>query len=143
MEQMHVMAGRVNNLLDTVEEPIKSLVPQITRTIKAADAMVEQLSAPIDRVVPGLSTLADVLASPTLDGNAQGARRLHGCPVGSGAPAAAAGCHGRIGGQHVRPSTVRSDARLVVAAVKVLTAATEARCGHRTRSDHAAEECGR
>jgi ABC-type transporter Mla subunit MlaD len=66
MEQMHVMANRVNNLLDTVEEPIKSLVPQISRTIKTADAMVEQLSAPIDRVVPGLSALADVLASPTL-----------------------------------------------------------------------------
>ena len=66
MEQMHVMANRVNSLLDTVEEPIKSLVPQISRTIRTADAMVEQLSAPIDRVAPGLSTLADVLASPTL-----------------------------------------------------------------------------
>jgi len=66
MEQMHVMANRVNSLLDTVEEPIKSLVPQISRTIKTADALVEQLSAPIDRVVPGLSNLADVLASPTL-----------------------------------------------------------------------------
>ena len=66
MEQMHVMANRINALLDTVEEPIKSLVPQLTRTIKTADAMVEQLSAPIDRVVPGLSKLADVLASPTL-----------------------------------------------------------------------------
>ena len=66
MEQMHVMANRINSLLDTVEEPIKSVVPQLTRTIKAADAMVEQLSAPIDRVVPGLSKLADVLASPTL-----------------------------------------------------------------------------
>jgi ABC-type transporter Mla subunit MlaD len=66
MEQMHVMANRVNSLLDTVEEPIKSLVPQLTRTMKTADAMVDQLSAPIERVVPGLSKLADVLASPTL-----------------------------------------------------------------------------
>ena len=31
MEQMHAMADRVNGLLDTVEEPIKALVPQITR----------------------------------------------------------------------------------------------------------------
>jgi hypothetical protein len=52
MEQMHVMANRINALLDTVEEPITSLVPQLTRTIKTADAMVEQLSAPIDRVRP-------------------------------------------------------------------------------------------
>ena len=31
MEQMHGVAERVNGLLDTVEEPIKTLVPQITR----------------------------------------------------------------------------------------------------------------
>ena len=66
MEQLHGVANRVNSLLDTVEEPIKALVPQLTRTIKAADAMVEQLSGPIDRVAPGLSQLADVLSSPTL-----------------------------------------------------------------------------
>jgi ABC-type transporter Mla subunit MlaD len=66
MEQMHSMANRINGLLDTVEEPIKAFVPQITRTIKAADAMVTQLSTPIDRVAPGLSKLADVLASPAL-----------------------------------------------------------------------------
>ncbi len=66
MEQMHVMANRINSLLDTVEEPVKAVVPKLTRTINRADAMVEQLSAPIDRVVPGLSKLADVLASPSL-----------------------------------------------------------------------------
>ena len=32
MEQMHGVAERVNGLLDTVEEPIKALVPQLTRT---------------------------------------------------------------------------------------------------------------
>ncbi len=66
MQQLHGVAERVNSLLDTVDEPIRAFVPQITRTLKAADAMVEQLSGPIDRVAPGLSRLADVLASPTL-----------------------------------------------------------------------------
>lgn len=66
MQQLHGVAERVNSLLDTVDEPIRAMVPQVTRTLKAADAMVEQLSGPIDRVVPGLSRLADVLASPTL-----------------------------------------------------------------------------
>jgi ABC-type transporter Mla subunit MlaD len=66
MQQLHGVAERVNNLLDTVDEPIRAFVPQITRTLKAADTMVEQLSGPIDRVAPGLSRLADVLASPTL-----------------------------------------------------------------------------
>jgi ABC-type transporter Mla subunit MlaD len=66
MQQLHGVAERVNSLLDTVDEPIRAMVPQVTRTLKAADAMVEQLSGPIDRVAPGLSRLADVLASPTL-----------------------------------------------------------------------------
>ena len=66
MEQLHGMANRVNSLLDTVEEPIRAFVPQVTRTIKAADAMVEQLTGPIDRVAPGLSRLADVLSAPAL-----------------------------------------------------------------------------
>ena len=66
MQQLHGVAERVNSLLDTVDEPIRAFVPQVTRTLKAADAMIEQLSGPIDRVAPGLSRLADVLASPTL-----------------------------------------------------------------------------
>ena len=66
MEQLHGVAVRVNSLLDTVEEPIRAFVPQVTKTIKAADAMVEQLSAPIERVAPGLAKLADILATPAL-----------------------------------------------------------------------------
>src|SRR4249920_1516384 len=66
MEQLHGTANRINDLLDTVEEPIKAFVPQVTRTIKAADSMVEQLSVPIERVAPGLSRLADLLAAPAL-----------------------------------------------------------------------------
>jgi ABC-type transporter Mla subunit MlaD len=66
MQQLHGVAERVNSLLDTVEEPIRAFVPQVTKTIKAADAMVDQLSGPIDRVAPGLGRLADVLSSPAL-----------------------------------------------------------------------------
>ena len=66
MEQMNSMANRINEMLDTLEEPIKVLVPQLTRTIKAADAMVQQLNGPVDRVAPGLSKLADVLNAPGL-----------------------------------------------------------------------------
>ena len=43
MEELNGVARRVNSLLDTVEEPIKAFVPQITRTIKTADALVDQL----------------------------------------------------------------------------------------------------
>ena len=66
MEQLNGISRRVNGLLDTVEEPIKAFVPQITRTIHAADSLVQQLSAPIEKVAPGLSRLADTLSSPML-----------------------------------------------------------------------------
>lgn len=66
MEQFNQVARRVNGLLDTVEEPIKAFVPQVTRTIKAADSLVTQLSAPIEKVAPGLSRLADTLSAPVL-----------------------------------------------------------------------------
>lgn len=66
MEQLHGVAERVNGLLDTVEGPIKAFVPQVTKVVNAADAMVEQLSGPIDRVAPGLVRLGDVLSSPQL-----------------------------------------------------------------------------
>ena len=104
MEQLHGMANRVNGLLDTVEEPIKAFVPQVTRTIKAADAMVEQLSGPIERVAPGLSRLADVLVAPGLDVVADRPRRVHGRAVRPGPPPAAARPDGRVGRQHVRPA---------------------------------------
>jgi hypothetical protein len=66
MEQLNGVATRVNGLLDTVEGPIKAFVPQVTRTINAADAMVEQLSGPIDKVAPGLAKLGEVLSAPAL-----------------------------------------------------------------------------
>jgi ABC-type transporter Mla subunit MlaD len=45
LETLNGTAARVNGLLDTVEEPIKAFVPQVTRTIKTTDKLVEQLSA--------------------------------------------------------------------------------------------------
>jgi ABC-type transporter Mla subunit MlaD len=66
MQQLNGVATRINSLLDTVEGPVKAFVPQVTRTINAADAMVQQLSGPIDKVAPGLAKLAEVLSAPTL-----------------------------------------------------------------------------
>jgi ABC-type transporter Mla subunit MlaD len=66
MQQLNGVAARVNGLLDTVEEPIAALVPQMTRTIKAADVLVSQLSGSVEKVAPGLSRLADTLSAPAL-----------------------------------------------------------------------------
>ena len=66
MESLNETAQRVNRLLNDVEEPVRAMIPQITRTVKLADEMSKRLSAPIDQVVPGLTRLADTLNSPVL-----------------------------------------------------------------------------
>jgi ABC-type transporter Mla subunit MlaD len=45
MAQLNEVAGRVNTLLDDVEPTIRALMPQITRTLKATDSMVDQMTA--------------------------------------------------------------------------------------------------
>ena len=64
MESLNGVTTRVNRLLDDIEEPVRALMPQITRSIKTADAVISQLSGPVERVAPGLSRLADTLSAP-------------------------------------------------------------------------------
>ncbi len=45
MGQINEVASRVNRLLDDVEPLIRALMPQITRTLRSADTLVEQMSA--------------------------------------------------------------------------------------------------
>ena len=66
MANLNETGQRVNRLLNDVEEPVRAMIPQITRTVKMADEMSARLSAPIDQVVPGLTRLADTLNSPVL-----------------------------------------------------------------------------
>jgi ABC-type transporter Mla subunit MlaD len=66
MVTLNETAGRVNRLLNDIEEPVRAMVPQITRTVKLADDMATRLSGPVDEVVPGLRRLADTLDSPVL-----------------------------------------------------------------------------
>ncbi|MCU1400819.1 MAG: hypothetical protein JWN62_3928 [Acidimicrobiales bacterium] len=64
MQTMNAVATRVSSLLDEVEEPIRILVPQVTRSMKMADAMIDQMSGPIEKVAPGIARLAETLGSP-------------------------------------------------------------------------------
>ncbi|MEO5898844.1 MAG: hypothetical protein ABIR68_01785 [Ilumatobacteraceae bacterium] len=64
LEQFNKISARVNSLLDLVEEPIRAFVPQVTRTVRAADELVERLSGPIDAVAPGLTRLSETLSNP-------------------------------------------------------------------------------
>ena len=66
MESLNGVTVRINRLLDDVEEPIQALMPQLTRSIKTADAVLSQLSVPVEKITPGLLRLADTLSSPGL-----------------------------------------------------------------------------
>ncbi len=66
MTNLNETAQRVNRLLNDVEEPVRAMIPQVTRTVKMADELSKRLAVPIDRVVPGLTQLADTLNSPVL-----------------------------------------------------------------------------
>ncbi len=64
MESLNGTVARVNRLLDDFEEPLRALLPQVTRTLKVADDLAQRMSGPIDDVIPGLVRLADTLNSP-------------------------------------------------------------------------------
>jgi ABC-type transporter Mla subunit MlaD len=64
LDELNGTASRVNSLLDTVEEPIKAFVPQITRTIKTTDRLVEQVSGPLEKALPAMAQLSEIVSSP-------------------------------------------------------------------------------
>jgi ABC-type transporter Mla subunit MlaD len=66
MSNLNATAERVNRLLNDFEEPIRAMLPQVTRTVKMADELSTRLATPIDQVIPGLSRLATTLDSPVL-----------------------------------------------------------------------------
>ena len=66
MTNLNETAERINRLLNDFEEPVRAMIPQLTRTVKLADEMSARLATPIDQVVPGLTRLADTLNSPVL-----------------------------------------------------------------------------
>ena len=66
MGTLNETAARVNRLLNDFEEPVRAVLPQVTRTVKVAEELTQRLSGPIDRVAPGLNRLADTLNSPVL-----------------------------------------------------------------------------
>jgi len=66
MENLNETASRVNRLLNDFEEPVRAILPQVTRTVALAEELSSRLAVPIEQVVPGLSRLADTLNSPVL-----------------------------------------------------------------------------
>ena len=64
MENLNEAASRLNRLMADVEEPIRTMIPQLTRTVKAADEMLDVISGPAMRVAPNIVRISDTLGSP-------------------------------------------------------------------------------
>lgn len=64
MANLNETTERINSLLADVEEPIRAAIPQVTRTVKAADEMMQVVSGPAMAVAPGLNRLAETLGAP-------------------------------------------------------------------------------
>lgn len=64
MENLNETTERINRLVTDVEDPIRAAVPQMTRTVKAADDMMQVVSGPAMAAAPGLERLAKTLTTP-------------------------------------------------------------------------------
>jgi hypothetical protein len=64
MENLNETTERINSLVADVEQPLRAAIPQVTRTVKAADEMMQVVSGPAMAVAPGLSRLAETLSTP-------------------------------------------------------------------------------
>src|SRR4029077_15362234 len=54
MANLNETAQWVNRLLNDIEEPVRAMVPQVTRTVKLADDLSKRLSAPLEAAIPGI-----------------------------------------------------------------------------------------
>lgn len=66
MANLNDTAERVNVLLNDFEEPVRAILPQVTRTVKLADDLSSRLSGPLEQVIPGLVRLSETLNSPVI-----------------------------------------------------------------------------
>lgn len=64
LENLNESAMRVNRLMAEIEEPIRAMVPQLTRTIRAADEITTRLEGPVRAAAPNLERVAATLSSP-------------------------------------------------------------------------------
>lgn len=64
MEALNETTHRINVLLAEVEEPIKAAMPQVTRTIRMADEVLQVVSGPAIAAAPALRQLTEIMSTP-------------------------------------------------------------------------------
>ena len=125
MENLNETSQRINVLLAEVEEPIRAAIPQVTRTVKAADQVMQVVSGPAIAVAPGLAAAGrhaehpGVRAAARSDGAVHRTARRH-------VPAPRPLTHaGGVGGRAVRRVPGAGHAIARPAAVRPLPASTQ------------------
>jgi hypothetical protein len=66
MDNLNAMTERMNRLMDDIEEPVRRLIPEITKSADTAARMIALLRGPVERVAPGLDQLAELLSNPVV-----------------------------------------------------------------------------
>ncbi len=64
LETINEAAARVNRFMADIEEPVRTILPQLTRTVQAADELMEVVGGPARRIAPNLVQIVDTLGSP-------------------------------------------------------------------------------
>jgi hypothetical protein len=55
---------RINTFLAEVEEPVRAIIPQVTRTVKAADEITSLMEGPVRATAPRIERIVETLGSP-------------------------------------------------------------------------------
>lgn len=67
MEGLNETTARINRLLEDVEEPLRAALPQVTRTIRTADEVIQVVSGPAMAAAPALKQIAETLTTPAFE----------------------------------------------------------------------------
>jgi hypothetical protein len=66
MDNLNAVALRMNRMLDDIEVPMRTVMPQITKSAETASRMLATMREPVERVAPALTQLADTLNNPLM-----------------------------------------------------------------------------
>lgn len=64
LENLNLAATRINALLEEVEEPVKAMMPQLTRTIQNADEITRRLEGPVRAAAPNIEQAVETFSNP-------------------------------------------------------------------------------
>ena len=64
LENLNETTMRVNRLVGEIEEPVRVMMPQVTRTVRAADEMTSLLEGPVRVAAPQIERIVETLSSP-------------------------------------------------------------------------------